>query len=600
MVGVFRYHGPTLSNCVGGGKILRKRKRGIAVGEVLVGADLAFITFKDCTKSIEEFRDCLPASYLTLTRREADLISLANPGVLPPLAIEDLYPWLPDVLFLNDSRKSFEILSHYIQKFGSKLDRATIYCNSKWGTICNSIGIKAVADARYYSAWHLPVQDVFVLEDRRPQRSVVVIDFNSMYPSCMQQEFPDPKSMHVMSCNRFVGYKETLPVGLYRCLLSGPTSEFINKYNPFRTFFMGRRLGVSLDEDIEVDLNEFEVSFFQNHFKSIFLESAVVSRKTISHPLAREAVRSFARRRNYNRQGNAPLANREKYLSTLLASCSSRPTVMKKLFRSKSDADEYILCEYGISKFKGEPIYASESWLRGGRGVSVKEVSSGFLVEGPNLTDGSACFSLGQRIVARARVVLLAKMEAIFTSIEGVEICYTNIDSIHFSIPNSKLSNVLEELSESASDAMGSFKIECVADHGLWLEPGRYWLYGEKIEKFKNRSIGSRFGAFKDYSTYVSVRKISDLYIPIKSSVGMNKSMSYTRSLQRQKSKDIVLQNIILVKASTEFTDVLNQLEENKKHSIPQRMNAFLSLKNRMERLGFSSRAASRLEKSLD
>jgi len=233
----------------------------------------------------------------------------------------------------------------------------------------------------------------------------------------------------------------------------------------------------------------------------------------------------------------------------------------------------------------GEPDSASETWLYGRKGITVIKTQNGLSLDAPNLHDGSACFLLNQRIVARGRIVLLEMMEKVSTIASDVEICYANIDSIHFSVPTAELASALEALRPEISGGMGSFKIEAVTRHGLWLEPGRYWLYSDTVEKFRNRSIGNRLSPFKDHDTHIASQKIGDLYVPIKIRTRMEKTMSGTRAIVFDAPASIARYTLIEIGETTSFAGVLDQLEVNRKRWTPKRMEAFQDLQSRLSDL---------------
>lgn len=581
---VYRFHGPTDLHLDTEPILLRKRKRRGEQSIDLLSADISSICDADGVRPIETYEGARSRRTFTLTRREADLIALANPGVEPPTALEVRYPWLPRIPFLNDAAASYEAAGSLVRRYGHHFVTAVSYCDEKWNTVCNAIRRKNSLDARFHTAWHAPIQDVYLLEERRPDRSVVAIDFNSMYSACMQHAFPHPASLKHVPFNRYLERGERLDLGLYRCLLSTPSTEFIQRHNPFRSFFAGRRLLASLSEPVEVDLNEFEVEYFSRHFGSIYLLDAVISKESISHPLAKEARRCFARRRNFTAQGNQPLADREKYLATLLSSCTDRPDRIHRVFRQREQALGYLRRAHGISPPEDEPESSIDAWLRRGSHIRMVGRSDGFAVDGVDIHTAFACFLLGQRIVARGRITMLEAMEQVVDAAPGVQICYTNIDSIHFSLPTDHLDRVVAELRSKASDQMGSFKIEAITSHGLWLEPGRYWLYGNEVEKFRNRSIGDRVNAFRDHSIHVASRRIGNLHIPIRVTLQMDKSMSDARTLQVDSRSGIVLQRLLEVRSDTPFESVLDHLERNRQTSTPARMRAFRDLEHRLSR----------------
>lgn len=580
---VYRYHCPTDLQLDSRPTLLRKRRRARDVEMSLVAADVASITDAKGARPIDAFQCSRSGRAWTLTRREADLIALANPGLEPPAVLEDFYPWLPHVPFLHDSTASYEAAVSTVRRFGKHFVTAGRYCDEKWNSVCNSIRRKNHLDARFFTAWHLPIQDVYVLEERRPDRTVVAIDFNAMYPACMQHSFPHPASLRQVSFDRAVDPREDLQLGLYRCILSDPSTGFIRDYNPFRTIFSGRRLLASLSEPVEVELNEFELDYYRRHFSRIYLRDAVVSADVIRHPLAKEARRCFSRRRNFRSQGNKPLADREKFLSTLLSSCTGRPNRKRIVFETRDEAIEHLRQTYGIRPLADEPDVAVDAWLRRGKAIAMASGAEGTYVDGADLRSVSACFMLGQRIVARGRTILLDMMERVLAAAPGVQLCYTNIDSIHFSLPTKHLEDAMSALRSEVSDDMGSFKIEAVTKHGLWLEPGRYWLFSDAVEKFRNQNIGVWADEpFRDHAIHVTGRRIDGLHIPIRVTTRMERSMSDARALKPQPDDGIVRHRLIEVRSDTSLSSVLDQLEQNRRSATPARLEAFRDLGRRM------------------
>jgi hypothetical protein len=581
---VYRFHGPPSLHLGAETSLLRKRKRGQADETFLIASDFSSITDATGTRLIETYREDLIRRPVTLTRREADLIALANPGVQAPVALEDIHPWLPHKPFSKDSVTNYRNLVSTVRQYGHHLVTAAAFCDEKWNTVCNAIRRKNNLDARFYTAWHLAIQDVHILEERRPDRSVVAIDFNAMYSACMQHFFPKPASLQLVAYDRTIDAHEELPSGLYRCILHGPTTDFIRRHNPFRSFFSGRHLRAGLSEPLEVDLNEFEITFYRRHFDRVHVVDAVVSDENIPHPLAKEVLRSFARRKNYRAQGNKALADREKYLSTLMSSCANRPIRVRSAFQNREDALEHLRGAYGISPPDDEPEVATDIWLQGRKGITVTSTHAGTSVDAPALYNESACFLLGQRVVARGRILLLEMMEKILATAPDVQICYTNIDSIHFSLPTSHLEDVMSSLRTDASDEMGSFKIEAVTRYGLWLEPGRYWLYSDGVEKFRNRSVGDRRNPFKAHAVHVTSRLVGNLHIPFRATLRMDRTMSDSRTLIPDPETGLTHQRMIEVDSATTFLSVLDALEWNQQRSTPTRLAAFAALEQHMSR----------------
>lgn len=581
MTWVARYHAPAGVELDERPSLLRKRRPRPVPRLIALGIDRFSIVSDAGSVPLDTFKHPARGRAVVLTRREADLVTLANPGVRPPVALEDAHPWLPDQVFPNDARASYIAASTLLRRYGDHLVEPGTYCDERWNTICNTVRQRNSLDLRFYHAWHLPIQEVFVLEEERPDRTVVAIDFNGMYGACMQERFPKPSALHHVQLHRPFQLGEPLEIGLYRCVLEHPSTDFIRRHNPLRTLFAGRRLRTSLKGPIEVDLNDFEVAWFSRHFGKIYLIDAVVSIETIAHPLAREATRCFARRSNYGSQGNKALADREKFLATLLSACASRPRRQRLAFPRRGAAMEYLRHVHGIAPPDDEPEVSVDTWLLRHRGITSRAEDGLTVVTAPALDEGSSCFMLGQRIVARGRIVLLEAMERVLSLSPSARLCYANVDSIHFSVANRDAAEALATLRLWAGDGMGSFKIEAVARHGLWLEPGRYWLYSDGIDKFRNRGVGDRKRPFQSHAIHVTSRPIGDLHVPVRMTIQMERTMSDAYSLEPADDGPIE-QCMVEVDAGSSYALILDDLSANRNMHVPTRMAAFRRLASRM------------------
>lgn len=560
----------------------KKKSRYAQKNFTFLGVDPVSITDGNGTYPVENYTAGKNEFIFTLTQRESDLIAIKNPGIKPPLVLEKEYPWLPLQKYLGCSKKSFHQINRIVKKFNNQFFNIKDYSNSCWNTVCNTVRMTSNLDACFYSAWHTPIQEAYLLEEKNPEKCVIAIDFNALYPSCMQYSFPDPGKMIHISYQRYLEADEELPVGLYRCHISKPSTSFIQKYNPFKIFFSGKYLGASLIEGIKVDLNEFEIDFYKKHFSQVYIEEAIVAERIINHPLALAVRRSYAQRKNYIDQGRKDLANREKFRMILMSSCTNRPGYENTVFNTSSKAMSFLHKHYGISAFPDEPVSAMATWLDGRKKIFISSNYDNVTTTTPALKRAEACFSLSQRIVARGRTILLDKMEKIAALTSDVEIAYCNIDSIHFSVNKSSFASVYAALKAESSSSMGGFKIDAVTKHGLWLEPGRYWLYGQTIEKFANKGVSDNIQPFKDQKIYVKTICIEELYIPIRISISLSKTMSNERKLFKDEGSNYVRFISFNITKEMRFNDVLEILKRNYALSISIKTKAFNSLRERI------------------
>jgi hypothetical protein len=579
MINVSRFGSQVDAPCTRKKFPFRKAKSKARLPFHIIGVDANSFWDSSGQHQISDFREIAKGNVVTLTLKEAMLILKSNPDCAPPMAIEAVLPWLPRWKDFGDSQASYSKLQQLMRHYVNHIFLASDYCDQSWNKICNSIRITSNLDSMFYGAWHLPIQEAFILEEKRSERVVFAIDINAMYPSCTQYDFPHPGSFRVIAYHRNYIREEHLPVGLYNCTLRGATSEFIKKYNPFRSFCLGKYYGASLSSSVEVKLNEFEVSFFSKHFAEIYLGDGVVSDVTIKHPLAKEMRRAYARRRNYQAQGNKALEDREKFAMVLMASCANRPTKLRVPLPDGKEALRFIYSNYGISRFMNEPTSSFTTWLDGRKGIKLHQENGAVAVTGPCLDDGSACFSLSQRIVARGRVMLLELMERVLLLDDNIEICYCNIDSVHFSAPKKARASIESYISKEISQEMGSFKIEAVTDFGLWLEPGRYWLYSDRVVKFRNRGIGSGGDPFRHHRVHHSCKKIGGLYIPVRAVVSIGTSCSDAKDVALDSATGLLRQIPLSLSDGMGFFEVLDLLSKNRKHAHPAKLQAFGALR---------------------
>jgi hypothetical protein len=178
--------------------------------------------------------------------------------------------------------------------------------------------------------------------------------------------------------------------------------------------------------------------------------------------------------------------------------------------------------------------------------------------------------------------MLLEYMEKLTTYSPDLELCYCNIDSIHFSVPASQVDGALSLLRERTSSDMGDLRIEAISRHGLWLEPGRYWLYDDAVSKFSNSGIGDGVQPFKEKRIGVSTRKIDGLHVPVRLSVSLANSMSDIHGLRWDSVAGLFRQRSAEVTAGMAYGDVLEMLEGNRREAIPVKLQAFQLLKQRL------------------
>jgi hypothetical protein len=96
---------------------------------------------------------------------------------------------------------------------------------------------------------------------------------------------------------------------------------------------------------------------------------------------------------------------------------------------------------------------------------------------------------MSAQVVANARLKMLQTLQC-FLSDRSVELCYTNVDSIHLSIQRDEVDAFFKKHCEMFSEDVGALKVEAIADQGYWFDVGRYWLKKDgKVVLFKNKGF---------------------------------------------------------------------------------------------------------------
>lgn len=92
MSSTFRFNVPTGTAPDNTPRLLKKRKPRAVADPIPLGADANFFTDARGRWPIDSYADLAGHTWITLTRKESDLIALANPGVRPPRALECASP----------------------------------------------------------------------------------------------------------------------------------------------------------------------------------------------------------------------------------------------------------------------------------------------------------------------------------------------------------------------------------------------------------------------------------------------------------------------------------------------------------------------------
>lgn len=336
-----------------------------------------------------------------------------------------------------------------------------------------------------------PYQEVFKLREERRERTIVALDFNSMFGSCMQGEFPEPRSLKYRLHDGQESISENLPIGLYRAVLSFPKSEFFSNFHPMKFALLGTSFPFRMahDQAIEALFTDNELQYYAKHFSCVRIIESITSEKSVTHPLAREAQRLYRERLRAKAAGQKIKEKALKVRLATLHSATSQRRFQTKFFTNPEKLLQYVSETFQVRFPKSMPVKEKLKRLGGFRFIRIKFEQHGIRARILNHAAADALHAFTSRVVANARVKMMHLLAHI-AAFENADICYVNADCVHVSVERDRLQLFLQTLSDQLSDDMGGLRVQCIADKGYWFEPGRYWLTRDgEVVQFANKTF---------------------------------------------------------------------------------------------------------------
>lgn len=403
------------------------------------------------------------------------------------LVLEKLYPFFKRIRYVS-IEKNYLFLKQKIAFLQSKkipLKKfSTICSNTNMYKVERKIRNKSKLD-NYFSAYPLySYQEVFKLKENREDRVVIALDYNSMFPSFLINElFFDPKYLKYKFINKQLDLIESMENGLYNVELSSCNNEIIKKFHYFiyRNNEIGEQFNIE-DGKISTLLFGDEIEFLKEFF-SIFIVDAIICTKQIKHPLSKEAKQLFSERMQYKRNHNIDLEAMTKSKLTLLHSCTNIKQFKTIRFKQRSELINHLSHNFCLKDMVNNDFI--EYLIKKNKLYIYSDGSSNYARYIDNNSPLNI-HSLSAQVVSKAKLKMLKTINEL-SKMKDLDICYINIDSIHVSIKRKDLSLFWYKYADLISNDLGKMKVEAIADRGVWLDIGRYWLYkDEKAVLYRN------------------------------------------------------------------------------------------------------------------
>lgn len=402
-------------------------------------------------------------------------------------------------------------------KYQRKLDQLGICSDSLSKDLANQhlraavkkLRFKNGYDQKFFFAYKDAYQEVFKLKEERSDRLIIALDFNSMYVDSMKGKFCAPASIEYRDFRGGEPVPSTLHNGIYRVRLVAAKSTFLLGHHPFLYKQLGRshHFQMKSGDTIETLLHKNEVEYFTPFFQHVEIIEGLFSLHTIEHPLLKKGLNLYAQRMYHRRRGDETGENFCKISMQHLHSATNRKQFRNKKFQNLAQIRNFLSTQFAMNLDETSLDEMADFLIRHKYFKLDRTLQGYHQLSYLDTAGSSMVFSLSAQVVANARLKILKTLEG-FLSHRSVELCYSNVDSIHLSIHRDEVEAFLAKNSDVISDQLGALKIEAIADKGYWFDVGRYWLKkDDQVVLFKNKGFNHKAALTK----FVCRRKVSSL-----------------------------------------------------------------------------------------
>ena len=464
---------------------------------------------------------------------------------LKVFSFESIFPIFDNVKFTPNIKTNYRTLKHrlaYARKIGLIHGSLTSTLSRRIEKIViRKIKNKTSYDEIFAHAYIPPYQEVFRLFDFREKRSIISLDFNSMFADCMAGEFLDPESIyHEKIDSTLKKSNKPIEIGLYHVVLKRPNSKFFQEYHPFKYTQLGLSLKFKAENtsEIETQLFNFELDYFKRFFEEVYILSALRAKNVLGHPLYSESKRLYRLRTRAIKANKPFLAKSYKLQLAMLHSATNRRVEKKFTFDSFEEFLSTINKELHLTLDKHIPYLINSSPLL--KKIKITNTNKETTASQWDLNSSESIYSFSSQILSKSRLKIFQTLEA-FNNFEDIDICYINTDSIHISIPASRQKDFFKTYDHFIGSEMGKLKVQCIADKAAWFDVGHYYLLkdGEVIQ-WANVGLNHKGNThpFLDYREKYNRVRIDDSIALAKGKITFMSSLSFKKRLLQQEIGD--------------------------------------------------------------
>lgn len=472
----------------------RSRKRNKNIDLKLVATNGKVLFSGEKKYSLDNYYETLDKNVINtlivLTEKEKTLIlSWVVRHKLNIVVLETSFPIFSAIKYYDNIEKNYYRLKKcikYLKTLGvTSKSLSANFSKGLVNTIKRKVRYKTNFDRYFHLAYLPPYQEVFKFSEERDDRCIISLDYNSMFPSCLEGEFLEPKSVYFDDINSsYIG--QELNNGLYRVVLINPIDSFFRQYHPFKFTKLNKSYTFNLEDNHEIEILLFknELEYYSKFFKEVFLKSGLFSKNDIGHPLYGTSKRLYRKRLIAKKNAKKELQKFYKLRLAMLHSATNPLRYVKKSFKNLGEAEEYVSQKYWINSSDEKGI--SLLGLQHPKYFNFYFGENNIDFKGVNIDSADCLFSFSAQILATARLKISKLIERL-SSFPQLDICYINTDSIHVSLPKSEKARFLGLYSDVINDEMGHLKVQAVGDKAFWFDVGRYYIVkDQKIIQYKN------------------------------------------------------------------------------------------------------------------
>ena len=539
--------------------------------------------------SPSKFRD---HTILVLTSRERHYLRVACGYTnIKIIALEKEVPYLRDLKYINDAKKNFYYLNRIFPKSKALYGKPfSYYSNYFFNKLAKKIKKISSLDQQFALTQSGGVQEVFTLKETRPNRRIITYDFNSMYPSCIVNAiFPDPRKLIYKKINSNYDDKKEIGYGVFHVILSKPKDDFVKKYHSIKFNYLTKPFIFQIrdDDTVETLLHTNEIKFYSKHFKQIQIIEGIFSEKGIKHPLSNTIKKLYKRRLAAKKNNNKEY---EAFIKQLLTICCSSSKSSRKRSATLNPIEinqlfNFLNEELGLDIPNNMPRSLFLKMITSRNKFHFRTDGESIYFDYPRYSSPQQVSVFSSYLFAEARIKMLNAMEYITSFKEcDVEICYVNVDSVHINVPleyGEKLKKYIVNggLADTTDDVvngtpkLGKLKLEYEADKGIWLSPGRYWLFKDNnLLAYVNALMNiKRIHSIAAQEKTFDIRKIidNDLVYLTRKRLTIASCLSFSKKISSSDNKNHLLFERFNFNEIKDFKHIESSIKKEKKKNKP-------------------------------